>query len=196
MRNAKSFPLQDLILLGILMDGPQHGYEMRQLMARRMGQIETIPPGTLYYTLSKLERRGLVLMKRDREGNRPERMVYSIAPAGRQRFQELMREAFLVEDRPYSTFDAGYYFMAHGDLEDALHGAERQAATFAAMRDHVASLERAYPVRWPFYLDAIKQHTLAVVEAHLSFYGHLQDDLRERIARARGRGKRRALAHG
>lgn len=180
-------PVQDLILLGILMDGPQHGYEMRLHLERRLGTIATITGGTIYYTLRKLERGGYVRMKRNREGNRPERMVYTITPAGRDYFQDLLRRSFFVEDLPYTTFDVGFYFLAHASLDDALAGAERQIERLRAYQEHVGSLERDYPFRWPFRMEAIKQHTLGSVRAHTQFYRELCEDLRARIARARSR---------
>ncbi len=180
-------PVQDLILLGILMDGPQHGYEMRQHLQKRLGQIATITGGTLYYTLRKLERRKLVAMKRGREGNRPERMVYTITAAGREHFQELLRRSFFAQDLPYTTFDIGFYFLAHASLEDALAGAQRQIERLRDYETHVRSLEADYPFRWPFRMEAIKQHTLGTIKAHHRFYQELCDDLQARIARARAR---------
>ena len=184
-RTSKSLlPFQDLALLGLLMEGPQHGYEMKQHFEQRLGQLVTVSSGTVYYTLRKLEKRGEVEMTRDREGNRPEKMVYHITEQGRERFAVLLKQAFLEEDPPYCFFDVGLYFSKHGRLEDALAGAERQIERMKAFEAHVASQEEAHPFRWPFRLEAIKKHTLAVTRAHRAFYEELEKDLRARIARA------------
>lgn len=188
-RGPQRSPLlaQDLVLLGVLMDGPKHGYDIRQHIQTRLGELATISGGTIYYTLRKLEGRGCVTMTRDREGNRPERMVYEITDAGRAEFRKLMRQAFFEEATPYVTFDAGLYFAPHADLEEMLEGARHQIARLQAFEEHIAALEKAHPVRWPFNLEALKDHTRAVASAHRGFYEELAKDLGSRIERARSR---------
>lgn len=182
-----ALPAQDLVLLGILMDGEKHGYELRQLIERRLGQIAIISVGTIYYTLRKLERRGLVRMRRDREGKRPQRHVYSITAAGEQEFREMLRQSFLEQDLPYCTFDVGLYFVPYAELHDALAGAHQQVARLTAFENHVATLEHTYPGQWPFNLEAIKRHVLAIARAHRAFYQEIEQDFSARAERARTR---------
>ena len=66
--------------LALLAEGPTHPYEMYQLASVRRGdQLVKIKPGSLYHTVSRLEKQELLAsIGTDREGNRPERTTYEI----------------------------------------------------------------------------------------------------------------------
>lgn len=185
-------PAQDLVLLGLLMERPLHGYEIRQIVDERMSHVASIPPGTIYYTLKKLERRGLVQHAPERAGNRPERRVYSITPEGRRVFRELLRESLFVEQRPFYRFDAALYFFEHieeGELEPAirqkLEGVER-------FNRQIEALDSAYPGRWPFHLEALREKARLFSEATERWYRHLERGLKARRRRRDKKAKKRA----
>ncbi|MBN9189981.1 MAG: PadR family transcriptional regulator, partial [Microbacterium sp.] len=66
------------MVLALLREGDMHPYEMIRLMRQRSDdRMLTITNGTLYHTVGRLERAGLLDEVRiDRDGNRPERTTY------------------------------------------------------------------------------------------------------------------------
>lgn len=50
----------DLLVLGVLADGPKHGYAVIDELRVRSGDAFDIPEGTLYPVLHRLERAGLL----------------------------------------------------------------------------------------------------------------------------------------
>jgi PadR family transcriptional regulator, regulatory protein PadR len=69
------------LLLAVVAEEPGHGYALSQRLAARSGGEFTIPEGSMYPALQRLERRGLVTSAWvDVEGRR--RRVYRLAPAG------------------------------------------------------------------------------------------------------------------
>lgn len=74
-----------VMVLALLREGDMHPYEMVRLMRHRHDdRLLTITNGTLYHTVSRLHRAGLIdELGIDREGNRPERTTYSLTDAGR-----------------------------------------------------------------------------------------------------------------
>ena len=74
-----------VMVLALLREGDMHPYEMVRLMrARRDDRLLTITNGTLYHTVARLQRAGLLdEVGVDREGNRPERTTYTLTDAGR-----------------------------------------------------------------------------------------------------------------
>lgn len=85
--------MYELFLLGKLMDRPWHGYEFHQVLNSVVGPARKVSWGTIYPLLRRLEKSGLI--KRVPDNASPEdgrgRQHYSITPAGRERFLELMR---------------------------------------------------------------------------------------------------------
>ncbi|GGM72849.1 PadR family transcriptional regulator [Thermopolyspora flexuosa] len=78
--------MQDAVL-AFLAKEPSHGYHLHARLRRALGPLgESMNRGQIYVTLARLERAGLVVAERA-EGlpERPERKVYALTPAGRER---------------------------------------------------------------------------------------------------------------
>ncbi|GAB2725659.1 PadR family transcriptional regulator [Nocardioides pakistanensis] len=72
------------VLLGILAEGPAHGYDLKQVHDQRFPGAKPLAFGQVYAALAKLEKEGLVeVVERVREAG-PDRMTYAITDAGRE----------------------------------------------------------------------------------------------------------------
>jgi DNA-binding PadR family transcriptional regulator len=74
--------------LALLSEGPAHGYELKQALEQRFGDV--LPPlnaGQVYTTLSRLERDGLVSGDDVPEDTRQKR-VYALTDSGRAALEE------------------------------------------------------------------------------------------------------------
>ncbi len=91
-----------VMVLALLREGDMHPYEMKRLMLLRSDdRLVTITNGSLYHTVSRLERAGLLAeVGVDRDGNRPERTTYSLTGAGREATAEWVRRELPRIDRP------------------------------------------------------------------------------------------------
>jgi DNA-binding PadR family transcriptional regulator len=91
-----------LMVLALLDEGDMHPYEMIRLMRmRRDDRLVTITNGTVYHTVARLERAGLITeVGVDREGNRPERTTYAATDAGARAAAEWVRRELPRVDRP------------------------------------------------------------------------------------------------
>ncbi len=69
-------------IAGILIDGPCHGYALRQRFTSALGPIWRLPQSQLYAILHRLEEQGWVSSQRRTVGGRPPRTVYAATPAG------------------------------------------------------------------------------------------------------------------
>jgi len=74
-----------VMVLALLREGDMHPYEMvRLLRTRQDDRLLTITNGTLYHTVARLQKTGLIdEIGIDRDGNRPERTTYTLTDAGR-----------------------------------------------------------------------------------------------------------------
>lgn len=98
----------ELAILGLVAEAPRHGYEMEQLIDQRgMRNWTEVGFSSIYYILSKLERRGLVSSHREPAAGRgPARRVYGILPKGRDAWRQATLAA-LSTPNPQSAFLLG-----------------------------------------------------------------------------------------
>ncbi|MEU5851014.1 PadR family transcriptional regulator [Saccharopolyspora shandongensis] len=84
----------ELAVLGLLHEAPMHGYELRKRLHDTLGAFRALSCGTLYPTLRRLLRAGLIEEETDAPGSRGwgrrTRRVYRITAAGQDRFAELV----------------------------------------------------------------------------------------------------------
>lgn len=100
MPGTKLTPM-GVVILGLLHEDDMHPYEMLRLMRQReRDRILTITNGTMYNTVARLEARGLIAeVGTDRDGNRPERTTYSLAPEGERALHDWVRRELPRIDR-------------------------------------------------------------------------------------------------
>jgi DNA-binding PadR family transcriptional regulator len=74
----------ELIVLGLIIERPQHGYDLEQVIERRgIRQWTEIGFSSIYYLLAKLEQRGFVHVP-DAPAAAKSRRVFHVTAAGRQ----------------------------------------------------------------------------------------------------------------
>lgn len=86
----------ELAVLGLLHDAPMHGYELRKRLNSMLGAFRAFSCGTLYPTLRRMLRAGLIEEEPAEPAARGRglrtRRVYRLTGAGKQRFDELVGE--------------------------------------------------------------------------------------------------------
>ncbi|RCW47064.1 DNA-binding PadR family transcriptional regulator [Halopolyspora algeriensis] len=83
----------ELAVLGLLHEASMHGYELRKRLHEALGTIRAFSCGSLYPTLRRLLRAGLIEEETDGQSRgRRSRRVYRITAGGRARFRELVED--------------------------------------------------------------------------------------------------------
>lgn len=93
-KDCGPLPPLAVLVLGLLGERPMHPYEMFQTtIERREDRLAKFRPGTLYHTVDRLAAQELIEVHDvEREGNRPERTVYSITPAGQRALDDSLEQ--------------------------------------------------------------------------------------------------------
>ena len=73
-------------LLGILMTGPKHGYELQGYMSARMNEFWQLSMSQIYALLKRLEREGYIISRQEQQQNRPAKKTFSLTGTGKRRF--------------------------------------------------------------------------------------------------------------
>jgi len=101
-----------LLILGLLRQGPLHGYEIKRIIATEMADWTSVAVGSIYFALDKLSAQALIEVREtSRDGGRPEKTVYAITASGRNEFLSLLRQTWAEVERGSFPLDTGVAFM-------------------------------------------------------------------------------------
>jgi DNA-binding PadR family transcriptional regulator len=149
----------ELAILGLLKERPMHGYELRKQLSQKLGLFWTVSFGSLYPTLKKLERRGVVEKVTPSSDERSRRkQEYRITAAGEDDFLALLGEfdATALEEE---KFPLRLAFFRYLKPEIRLRLLERRRSY---LEDRLAqgerALQRALRVRADTYTVALMRH--------------------------------------
>lgn len=128
-------------LLGLLLSGPSHGYDLARRFARdsALGYVIHLTPSHLYALLGRLERDGMIAGEEQPAGNRPPRRVYELTADGREAILRWLDEPV---DHPRDMnveFPLKLYLARLVDRSRGGALVERQRATFL---EYIERLER------------------------------------------------------
>lgn len=160
---------RQLLLLGLLRAQEMHGYQINEFIDTQMNFCVDLKRSTAYYLLDKLGRDGYVLEEIEREGNRPERKVYRITPAGEARFQELLRQNLATYYPPIYPEDIGLIFEHQIPLSESLLLLRSRRDAIMAHRDQMLALHEHLPLSHRAVID----HHLIHLEAELTWIDQL-----------------------
>ncbi len=105
--------IQKLIILGILKEGPKHGYEIKKIIKEELEIFASLENKSIYYPLKIMKRGGFIKRNTTRQRGRLERHVYSLTSRGDREFGKLAMEALLSQKRPFIDIDIPLYFLPH-----------------------------------------------------------------------------------
>lgn len=97
----------DLIILGSLCQSPKSAYDLqKQIESRNLSRWIKIGSFTVYKKVVQYESKGYVVSETVKNGNMPEKTVYTITPKGKEIFKELMTKFSYAETRVFLDFNA------------------------------------------------------------------------------------------
>lgn len=105
-------PATEYALLGLLLDGPGHGYDLtRQFTSdTELGKVCRLEMSMLYGLLKKLERESLLSSKDEPLSEHKSRRVVELTPAGRAEFEAWLAEPVLHTREIRFSFLVKLYF--------------------------------------------------------------------------------------
>jgi PadR family transcriptional regulator, regulatory protein AphA len=146
----------DHAILGFLREQAMSGYDLKNVcFDRDAHHFWTADQAQVYRTLDRLERRGLVTARRERQRSRPDRRVYSITRAGERELDAWvgspfplppLRDPFLIQLRFATEISdaelASLLRARRGQLQERLDSLRARAAATPPAAGRTADLER------------------------------------------------------
>jgi DNA-binding PadR family transcriptional regulator len=183
----------DLALLGVLEEGPQHGYELRKRLKTQFGLVANVSFGSIYPALSRLEKSGAVetvestpalavapptgslsgewaamrARRRTSTRGRRSRKVYRITPTGRQFFLTRLTDASIDDAR---SFSLKLSLARHMSDDARLSLLERRRAQ---LRQQLTEIPTPSGAVLDTYAQSVTEHIAEGIEQDISWLDRL-----------------------
>ena len=164
----------ELAVLGLLHEGPMHGYELRKRHNLMLGWGRVLSYGSLYPTLKKMLRSNLIeetSVSSTPVTKRP-RIVYQVTEAGHVEFERLMSEVGPTawED---DNFDIRFAFFGRTDMEIRLRVLEGRRTRLQERLDRVQQQLAMTQKEVDRYAAELQRHGVESVEREVRWLSDL-----------------------
>ena len=164
----------ELAVLGLLHEGPVHGYELRKRLNLMLGWGRVLSYGSLYPTLKKMLKGALIeeVVGPAAPVTRRPRIVYQLTEAGHGEFQRLMAEVGPVawED---DNFDIRFAFFGRADMEVRLRVLEGRRTRLQERLDRVQRELAMTQTEVDRYAAELQRHGVESVEREVRWLSDL-----------------------
>ena len=166
----------DLLLLGLLLDRPMHGYELyQQIQAEGIDAWFNVSMAGVYYSLGKLRDQGLVAESRQRGGRSARKSIYRLTEEGRAAFFSAMEAQAASQEKTYLDYDVAIYLLNKLPLPRAIPLLEQRQEFLA---DQARQLQAALATEGDNGASPLKS---AILDHNLRFLEMEQDWLADVI---------------
>jgi DNA-binding PadR family transcriptional regulator len=164
----------ELAVLGLLHEGPMHGYELRKRLNLMLGWGRILSYGSLYPALKKMLRSNLIeetTVSSTPVSKRP-RIVYQVTDAGHREFERLMSEVGPTawED---DNFDIRFAFFGRTDMEIRLRVLEGRRTRLQERLDRVQQQLAMTQKEVDRYAAELQRHGVESVEREVRWLSDL-----------------------
>lgn len=172
----------EFAILGLLHEGPMHGYELRKQLTTKLGAIRAaISYGTLYPTLRRMQADGLIAEADEATPedetvppltSRRGRIVYKITAEGKERFGELLAQAG-PETWEDTGFGVHFAFFSRTDRATRLRILEGRRRRVEERREGLRELLARAAERLDAYTLELQRHGLEACEREVRWLEEL-----------------------
>ena len=174
----------DLVLLGLILEKERSGYDIiTEISNRELDRWANLSTSTVYNRLTTLEKNECIVGRAERDGNRPERMVFNITEKGREILRkEVLKHLTGFNDDPRTL---GFAFLYGADQKEVIRTLEAHERRLV---QEIENLERMiaeeprptlYP-EGPFLNCMRRDHLLVELKYVRAAIGILRDPIRNK----------------
>ena len=174
----------DLVLLGLILEHESSGYDIiTEIRDRELDRWANLRTSTVYNRLAALEKHGCIVGRSERDGNRPERVVFNITDKGRDALRkEVLKHLTGFNDDPRTLGFAFLYGAENKELIRTLEAHERHLVLEIENLEKMIAEEprpTLYP-EGPFLNCMSRDHILVELKYVRAAIGILRDPIRNK----------------
>ncbi len=168
-----------LAVLSVIVQRPMHRYEIAAtLRAHGKDRDMDIKWGSLYTVVQNMEKVGfLEVVGSERDGARPERVIYRITDAGRAEMADWTRELLAAPEPEHHRFTAGLSILAVLPPEEVIELLGTRIAALVRTIETTRAELTALASTLPRLFLVESEYGLAMLEAEARWARSLRDEL-------------------
>ncbi|MGD8623088.1 MAG: DUF4388 domain-containing protein [Anaerolineae bacterium] len=185
----------DLLLLGLLLDRPMHGYELyQQIQSEGIDRWFNISAAGVYYSLRKLHEQGQVVETGQPAGGSSRKAIYRLTEDGRRAFFAAMEIELASHDQTCLDYDLAIYLLNRFPLQRALPQLEKRQAFLVEQQRRVETeLASEREGSNPALVMAILDHKLRFLEMEQRWLAQVIASIRKTGEDGDGPGQKQGL---
>ena len=161
---------QELLFLGLLKEGPKHGYEIKKRIQEILYLFAGLEIKSIYYPLRILEKKKLIAKRVVKQARRPTRFIYSLTQEGESRFNNLLSKSFLNFKRPRFSLDLSLYFLRYMRRKDVKRRIQTRIRLLERISRGIRKMVRSLKSKKsPTFLWLILEHNVEMVNTEIRF---------------------------
>jgi DNA-binding PadR family transcriptional regulator len=164
--------MQRLVMLGILKDGPKHGYQIKKIIQKELGVFSEIDTQSIYYPLKKMEKEGLIHKEVVKRRVGITRYIYTITPRGNKEFLKLALGALLSKRRPFIDIDIPLYFLPYLEKKEVMARLRLRRMFLKKAKDWLFAKSNTAK-KPPAHQELLLKHQLNLLNAEEIFLGDI-----------------------
>lgn len=130
----KENPATEYLLLGVLMTGSKHGYDIMQFLNSSLESTWHLSSSQLYSVLKRLEQKEYLKSIIETQDTRPSRRIFTVTAGGRQHFRDWLTKP-VEHGRDFRIeFFGKLFFINHLGLKGGPRLIEAQITRFQKLR--------------------------------------------------------------
>jgi len=138
----KTKPSTEYALLGALMSGPKHGYEIMQFLESALGSTWHVGTSQLYALLKRLEGDNLLVSSVETQDTRPTKRVFSLTPTGKKVFLDWLKSPTEHVRDLRIEFLAKLFFFDHLYLKRGSELIRAQVQVLGQMKERIQQRQK------------------------------------------------------
>ncbi|MDQ1246205.1 MAG: hypothetical protein QG597_573 [Actinomycetota bacterium] len=177
---ARRSDVLELAILGLLQEGPKHGYELRKQLNSMLGTFHAISYGSLYPALKAMLAKGWIAEDGPADAGAPAlsgrraRIVYKLTADGKEHFQTLLDDSG-PEAWEDERFNVHMTFFARTEADARLRILQGRRSRLEERRATMRGSMARTRERLDDYTLALQQHGLEGVEREVRWLTELID---------------------
>ncbi|MEX2588385.1 MAG: PadR family transcriptional regulator [Actinomycetota bacterium] len=160
-----------MAILGLLKDREMHGYELKKELTAQLGQFWQASYGSLYPTVRRLERRGLIELAYPKVDVTRRRNIYRITEEGEKFFEQRLCERAAVLDD--TKFGVRFAFSRYLTVDDRVDLLERRRAYLLEMVADLREKLKSYREKIDKYTYRLMEHRVDTTRADIEWIDRL-----------------------
>ncbi len=127
----------DLVILGTLIPGERHGYEIMRFLESALEGAWRVSNSQLYVLLKRMEQEGLLVSRSEAQDVRPSKRVFHVTPLGRDAFKAWVNRPVPHVRDLRTEFLCKMFFFQHLSLPGARKLLLAQIDTIEALKERI-----------------------------------------------------------